>query len=282
MATDTDILARTAPRRQVTSPAPTGSRMHALYVVPTLIFNFAIILIPALLTIALAFCSWDGISPPQFVESGVDNRKFKMRVDLRISMTRKMLAARPDAVSLHLLGKFQCLGDHPFGGSVERPPPDHRIFRIAVDIEDGRKAKIDAERSKFDAHGCTDRSGVCSPRPRITVSGNRRRRPADAAAFVIDSDEQTVPSCLVTDGTDQFGMIGEPRLVGQIVTKIAFIENDARRAKVAKQRAVRRVKRGRRTQTDDEMIAYTCEVCAGHELFFLRSDRGETRGGSNR
>jgi raffinose/stachyose/melibiose transport system permease protein len=53
------------PRQQ--AAAPTGSRMHALYLVPTLIFNFAIILIPALLTIALAFCSWDGISPPQFV-----------------------------------------------------------------------------------------------------------------------------------------------------------------------------------------------------------------------
>jgi len=67
MATDTDVLARAAPQRQVMGSAPTGSRMHALYVVPTLIFNFAIILIPALLTIALAFCSWDGISAPQFV-----------------------------------------------------------------------------------------------------------------------------------------------------------------------------------------------------------------------
>jgi raffinose/stachyose/melibiose transport system permease protein len=41
--------------------------MDRLYIVPTLLINFAIILVPALLTIALAFCSWDGISAPRFV-----------------------------------------------------------------------------------------------------------------------------------------------------------------------------------------------------------------------
>ena len=35
--------------------------MHRLYLVPTLAINFAIILVPALLTIALAFFRWDGI-----------------------------------------------------------------------------------------------------------------------------------------------------------------------------------------------------------------------------
>ncbi|HTJ56054.1 MAG TPA: sugar ABC transporter permease [Devosiaceae bacterium] len=40
--------------------------MHRLYIVPTLIINFAIVLVPALLTIALAFCNWDGISAPSF------------------------------------------------------------------------------------------------------------------------------------------------------------------------------------------------------------------------
>ncbi len=45
--------------------------MHRLYLVPTLIINFAIILVPALLTIALAFFSWDGISAPVFI--GLDN-----------------------------------------------------------------------------------------------------------------------------------------------------------------------------------------------------------------
>jgi raffinose/stachyose/melibiose transport system permease protein len=80
MATDTDVLARAAPQRQVMGAAPTGSRMHALYVVPTLIFNFAIILVPALLTIALAFCSWDGISPPQFVGLGNFETMFSDRV----------------------------------------------------------------------------------------------------------------------------------------------------------------------------------------------------------
>src|SRR5690349_6142045 len=112
-----------------------------------------------------------------------------MRVDLRISMTGKVLSARTNAVSLHLLGKFQCLSDHPFGGSVKRSAPDYRIFRIAVDVENGRKTEIDAERSEFDAHSRPNRSGVYSPRPRITVSGNRRRRSADAAAFVVDCDE---------------------------------------------------------------------------------------------
>jgi raffinose/stachyose/melibiose transport system permease protein len=45
--------------------------MHRLYLVPTLIINFVIVLVPALLTVVLAFCNWDGISTPTF--SGLDN-----------------------------------------------------------------------------------------------------------------------------------------------------------------------------------------------------------------
>lgn len=41
--------------------------MHRLYVLPTLIINASIIAIPALLTVALAFFQWDGISTPEFV-----------------------------------------------------------------------------------------------------------------------------------------------------------------------------------------------------------------------
>ncbi len=44
--------------------------MHRLYLIPTLAINFAVILIPALLTIALAFFRWDGISAPTFVGLG--------------------------------------------------------------------------------------------------------------------------------------------------------------------------------------------------------------------
>jgi raffinose/stachyose/melibiose transport system permease protein len=45
--------------------------MHRLFLVPTLVINLVIVLIPALLTVALAFCSWDGISSPSF--SGLAN-----------------------------------------------------------------------------------------------------------------------------------------------------------------------------------------------------------------
>lgn len=41
--------------------------MHRLYVLPTLLINAAIIAIPALLTVCLAFYQWDGISSPEFV-----------------------------------------------------------------------------------------------------------------------------------------------------------------------------------------------------------------------
>lgn len=44
--------------------------MHRLYLFPTLAINFAIILVPALLTIALAFFRWDGIGTPSFVGLG--------------------------------------------------------------------------------------------------------------------------------------------------------------------------------------------------------------------
>ncbi len=45
--------------------------MHRLFLVPTLLINVVIILVPALLTIALAFFRWDGIGTPVFI--GIDN-----------------------------------------------------------------------------------------------------------------------------------------------------------------------------------------------------------------
>ena len=44
--------------------------MHRLYIVPTILINVVIILVPALLTIALAFFQWDGLSTPIFVGLG--------------------------------------------------------------------------------------------------------------------------------------------------------------------------------------------------------------------
>jgi raffinose/stachyose/melibiose transport system permease protein len=45
--------------------------MHRLYLLPTLLINFIVILVPALLTIVLAFFSWDGYSwPPKFIGLG--------------------------------------------------------------------------------------------------------------------------------------------------------------------------------------------------------------------
>lgn len=41
--------------------------MHRLYLVPTLLINVVIILVPALMTVSLAFLRWDGISDPVFV-----------------------------------------------------------------------------------------------------------------------------------------------------------------------------------------------------------------------
>lgn len=45
--------------------------MHKLFLVPTLLINAVIILIPAILTMMLAFFRWDGITTPTFV--GVQN-----------------------------------------------------------------------------------------------------------------------------------------------------------------------------------------------------------------
>ena len=44
--------------------------MHRLYLLPTLAINVVVILIPAFLTIVLAFFSWDGISRPEFIGLG--------------------------------------------------------------------------------------------------------------------------------------------------------------------------------------------------------------------
>jgi len=42
-----------------------------LFLMPALVINVVIILIPALLTVAMAFCEWDGLSTPTWV--GLDN-----------------------------------------------------------------------------------------------------------------------------------------------------------------------------------------------------------------
>lgn len=44
--------------------------MHRLFLVPTLVINVVVILIPACLTIVLAFYRWDGMSTPVFVGFG--------------------------------------------------------------------------------------------------------------------------------------------------------------------------------------------------------------------
>lgn len=44
--------------------------MHRLYLLPTLAINVVVILIPACLTIALAFFAWDGIGTPRWVGLG--------------------------------------------------------------------------------------------------------------------------------------------------------------------------------------------------------------------
>lgn len=54
--------------------------MHRLYLVPTLLINVVIILIPALLTVALAFFRWDGISAPSFIGLGNFAALFRDRV----------------------------------------------------------------------------------------------------------------------------------------------------------------------------------------------------------
>jgi raffinose/stachyose/melibiose transport system permease protein len=49
------------------APSRGDPSMHRLYLVPTLLINVVIIFIPALLTVALAFFRWDGITTPVFV-----------------------------------------------------------------------------------------------------------------------------------------------------------------------------------------------------------------------
>ncbi len=45
--------------------------MHRLFVIPTLLISVSIIMLPAILTILLAFLRWDGVSVPQFI--GLEN-----------------------------------------------------------------------------------------------------------------------------------------------------------------------------------------------------------------
>lgn len=55
--------------------------MHRLYLLPTLLINFVVILVPALLTIVLAFFSWDGYSwPPKFIGFGNFQTLFADRI----------------------------------------------------------------------------------------------------------------------------------------------------------------------------------------------------------
>ena len=64
---------------------------------------------------------------------------------------------------------------------------------------------------------------------------------------MIDGDEQTLSSGHFPNVTDELGMVGEPCLIRQVVAKIAFVKNDPRRLQIAKQRAICRIERRRRT-----------------------------------
>jgi raffinose/stachyose/melibiose transport system permease protein len=57
--------------------------MHRLYLVPTLLINVVIILIPAVLTVVLAFFRWDGIGTPSFIGLG----NFQALINDRVFLT---------------------------------------------------------------------------------------------------------------------------------------------------------------------------------------------------
>jgi hypothetical protein len=90
---------------------------------------------------------------------------------------------------------------------------------------------------------------------------------------VIDCNEKPVALHSLAHGRDQVGVLREPCLIRQIVTEIALIENDARGPEIAEQSPVLGAERCGRTQTDDEVIAYACEVGMGHERFFSGSEQ---------
>ena len=71
MQTQTEALARSRVHQSTHRPRRRANSNLWYFVAPTMLLNVAIIAVPALLTIALAFVSWDGIGTPKF--AGLQN-----------------------------------------------------------------------------------------------------------------------------------------------------------------------------------------------------------------
>ncbi|WP_245471983.1 hypothetical protein [Bradyrhizobium nanningense] len=72
---------------------------------------------------------------------------------------------------------------------------------------------------------------------------------------MIDGDELLLALRGVADRGDQIFVAQQPFPVGNVVTKIALVEDDAGRLEIARQRTIAFVQNGSRPKADEEMVA---------------------------
>ena len=110
-------------------------------------------------------------------------------------MSRKVLAAGRDAVSLQALDDRRSEPRHRLRILGQRAIADDRILRIGVNVEDRRVVQRDADRTQLGGEGLSEprrqRHVAAAPeRGHRRPHGERRLEARDASAFLIDADPE--------------------------------------------------------------------------------------------
>ncbi len=137
----------------------------------------------------------DQLASPQSLRWDVDGRQGEVRVDGRVAVTGEVLRTRTDA------GRLEA-GDE--GGGVpgdqarvraEAAYADHRVVRVAVDVDDRREVEVDPGRRERRSDRARDALGEVEVVHRAECGIARVRRsvghvqPGDVAGLLIDGDE---------------------------------------------------------------------------------------------
>lgn len=117
-----------------------------------------------------------------------------MAVEVRVAVTRKVLATGKDSPVMQPVGKRQRMLDDDFWRVAKCAITDHGIVGVGVHVENRREVQVDADGTQLSPE---DHPGVACE---LCVSGRcedphrrqRKHRPAEtrnAPAFLIDADQ---------------------------------------------------------------------------------------------
>ena len=103
------------------------------------------------------------LSCEQSIKILMKDRQLPMGILIGIAVAGEVLAACQHVLALHRRHERESRLSHLLARGAEGPRADHRVRRVAMDIEHRRKVQIDSERRQFPSHRVPD--GCCLLRP---------------------------------------------------------------------------------------------------------------------